>query len=424
MENAENYVLKLGQSARNASMRLATLSGDVKNAILRRIASALREQRAAILAANALDIKAANDAGLAPALVARLQLNDKRVESMATGVEQIAGQVDPVGQTLEGYVRPNGLRIEKRRCPLGVVLFFYESRPNVTSDAASLCLKSGNAVILRGGKEAFHSNKAITEVIHAAIDETHPELAGAVQLVQSTDRALVAPLLKLDQYIDLVIPRGGESLIRAVVRDSTIPVLKHFTGNCHIYIDAATGGMEPDIINICVNAKTSYPGGAVCNAVEKLLFHKDIAAKLLPRVCQALEAKGVSIRGDERARALYPAATAATEEDWGTEYLAYTLAVKVVDSLEDAVAHINRHGSRHTDAILSNDTRAIDRFIQTVDTASVMVNTSTRFADGGEYGLGAEIGISTDKLHARGPMGATDLTTYKWIVTGHGQVRT
>jgi glutamate-5-semialdehyde dehydrogenase len=424
MDDLQSYVFKLGQSARNASQRLATVSGNVKTTVLRRIAAALRAQRQALLTANALDIQAARQADLAPALVARLELNDKRVESMATGVEQIAAQVDPVGQTLEGYVRPNGLRIEKRRCPLGVVLFFYESRPNVTSDAAALCLKSGNAVILRGGKEAFHSNKAIVDIIHAAIAETHPELADAVQLVQSTDRALVGPLLKLDQYIDLVIPRGGESLIRAVVKDSTIPVLKHFTGNCHIYIDAATQSMEDEIVNICVNAKTSYPGGAVCNAVEKLLFHKNAAAQLLSRVCGALAAKGVSIRGDERARALYPAAAPATDEDWATEYLAFTLAVKVADSLDDAVAHINRFGSRHTDAILSTDTRAIDRFIQSVDTASVMVNTSTRFADGGEYGLGAEIGISTDKLHARGPMGASDLTTYKWIVTGHGQVRT
>jgi glutamate-5-semialdehyde dehydrogenase len=419
MDDVQSYVVSLGRAARAASQRLTTVSGEMKTAALRRIAAALRDQRKPLLEANARDLDAARQAEVAPALVARLQLNDKRVESMATGVEQIAAQTDPVGQTLEGYVRPNGLRIEKRRCPLGVILFFYESRPNVTSDAAALCLKSGNAIILRGGKEAFHSNQAITRIIHEALGD----LKDAVQLVESTDRALVPPLLKLDKYIDLVIPRGGESLIRAVVKDSTIPVLKHFTGNCHIYIDSATQDMQEQVVDICVNAKISYPGGAVCNAVEKLLFHKEAAARLLPRVCAALAAQNVEIRGDDATRALYPQARPATAEDWATEYLAFTLAIKVVDSLDAAVAHINEFGSRHTDAILSADTRAIDRFTQTVDTASVMVNTSTRFADGGEYGLGAEIGISTDKLHARGPMGAADLTTYKWIVTGNGQVR-
>jgi glutamate-5-semialdehyde dehydrogenase len=409
----------LGRAARAASQRLTTVSGEMKTAALRRIAAALRDQRKPLLEANARDLDAARQAEVAPALVARLQLNDKRVESMATGVEQIAAQTYPDGQTLEGYDRPNCLRIEKRSCPLGVILFFYESRPNVTSDAAALCLKSGNAIILRGGKEAFHSNQAITRIIHEALGD----LKDAVQLVESTDRALGPPLLKLDKYIDLVIPRGGESLIRAVVKDSTIPVLKHFTGNCHIYIDSATQDMQEQVVDICVNAKISYPGGAVCNAVEKLLFHKEAAARFLPRVCAALAAQNVEIRGDDATRALYPQARPATAEDWATEYLAFTLAIKVVDSLDAAVAHINEFGSRHTDAILSTDTRAINRFTQTVDTASVMVNTSTRFADGGEYGLGAEIGISTDKLHARGPMGAADLTTYKWIVTGNGQVR-
>jgi len=337
-------------------------------------------------------------------------------------VAQIAAQVDPVGQIIEGYVRPNGLRIQKVRVPLGVVLFFYESRPNVTSDAAALCLKSGNAVILRGGKEAFHSNQAIVGIVKDAL-----AIAGidpnAVQFVDSTDRALVPELLKLDRYIDLVIPRGGESLIRAVVKDSTIPVLKHFTGNCHIYIDRATGDMEEQVRRVCVNAKTSYPGGAVCNAVEKLLFHKDAAAKLLAKVCGDLAAKGVEIRGDEQTQTLYPGAIAATDADWPTEYLAFTIAVKVVDSLDEAVDHINQYGSRHTDAILTADVRAAEEFVKRVDSASVMVNASTRFADGGEYGLGAEIGISTDKLHARGPMGAADLTTYKWVVTGDGHVR-
>jgi len=422
MSEWSSYVENLGKAARKAAGQLAMLDGASKVAVLKRIGEGIRTSNATLLAANAQDIEAASKSELAPALIERLRLSEKRIAAMADGVEQIAGQVDPVGQIIEGYTRPNGLRIQKRRVPLGVVLFFYESRPNVTSDAAALCLKSGNAIILRGGKEAFHSNRAIVNIIKEALAAQHID-ANAVQLVESTDRALVPELLKLDRYIDLVIPRGGESLIRAVVRDSTIPVLKHFTGNCHIYIDSATIGMDQQVRDICVNAKTSYPGGAVCNAVEKLLFHKDAATRLLPMVCETLAAKGVEIRGDDRARALYPAAKPATEEDWATEYLAFTLAIKVVDSLEAAADHINTHGSRHTDAILSSDIRAIESFIGKVDTASVMVNTSTRFADGGEYGLGAEIGISTDKLHARGPMGAADLTTYKWIVMGDGQIR-
>jgi glutamate-5-semialdehyde dehydrogenase len=357
-----------------------------------------------------------------PALIERLKLNDKRLTGMADGVEQIAAQVDPVGQILEGYVRPNGLRITKMRVPIGVVLFFYESRPNVTSDAAALCVKSGNAIILRGGKESIHSNLAIGKIISKSLSESGIDPA-AVQLIESTDRALVPPLLKLDKYIDLVIPRGGESLIRAVVKESTIPVLKHFTGNCHIYVHSDAGDMEEKVRKICINAKTSYPGGAVCNAVEKILFHKDVAARLLPKVCQDLAAKGVEIRGDEAARSLYPGTKPATEADWPLEYLSLIVAIKVVNSLDEAIDHINEYGSHHTDAIISDSKPAIEQFVTSVDSASILINASTRFADGGEYGLGAEIGISTDKLHARGPMGANDLTTYKWIVTGDGHVR-
>jgi glutamate-5-semialdehyde dehydrogenase len=422
MTDWKSYVERIGQRARQAAGQLTTLNGAAKVAALNHIASGIREQQAALLNANAQDIAAAQKSDLAGALVERLKLNEKRINAMADSVEQIAAQIDPVGQVLEGYVRPNGLRIQKMRVPLGVVLFFYESRPNVTSDAAALCLKSGNAVILRGGKEAFHSNQAIVSIVKNALTGAglNPD---AVQLIESTDRALVPELLKLDRYIDLVIPRGGESLIRAVVKDSTIPVLKHFTGNCHIYIDSATADMEQQVRNICVNAKTSYPGGAVCNAVEKLLFHRDAAERLLVKVCNDLAAKGVEIRGDDRTRSLYPKAIPATEADWGTEYLAFTLAIKVVDSMDEAIEHINQYGSRHTDAILTSDLRAADDFTKRVDSASIMINASTRFADGGEYGLGAEIGISTDKLHARGPMGATDLTTYKWVVTGDGHVR-
>ena len=422
MEDWLPYVEGLGKSARRAAEDLAVLNGAARSAALRRIAALIRDRRDALLKANALDVEAAQKSDLQPALVERLKLNDKRVAAMAEVVEQIAAQVDPVGQTIEGYVRPNGLRIQKMRVPIGVVLFFYESRPNVTSDAAALCLKSGNAVILRGGKEAMHSNRAIVNVVADALRESKIDPA-AVQLVEHADRALVPPLLKLDRYIDLVIPRGGESLIRAVVKDSTIPVLKHFTGNCHVYVDAATQSMEREVRDVCVNAKTSYPGGAVCNAVEHLLFHKDAAPRLLAKVCEDLAAKGVEIRGDERSRALYPEAKPATDADWDTEYLSFVVGVKVVDSLDEAVRHINDHGSHHTDAILTENARAADQFVRRVDSASVMVNASTRFADGGEYGLGAEIGISTDKLHARGPMGASDLTTYKWVVTGEGHVR-
>ena len=422
MDDTAQYVQTLGRSARRAAGELAALNDGAKTAVLRMIAAALIEHQARLLTANADDVAAAEAAGLDPALVHRLRLDEKKVKTMAEGVLQIAGQTDPVGQIIEGYVRPNGLRITKMRVPLGVVLFFYESRPNVTSDAAALCIKSGNAIILRGGKEAFHSNRAIVAIVAGALQAGGVDPA-AVQFVESTDRALVPQLLKLDKYIDLVIPRGGESLIRAVVKDSTIPVLKHFTGNCHLYIDKGAEEMEDHVRKICVNAKTSYPGGAVCNAVEHLLFHQDVAPKLLAKVCEDLQGKGVEIRGDEDARKYFTSAKPTTPEDWDTEYLSFIAGVKVVKDIDEAIAHINEHGSHHTDGILSTNRAAIDRFVTRVDSASVIVNASTRFADGGEYGLGAEIGISTDKLHARGPMGATDLTTYKWVVSGEGHVR-
>ena len=386
------------------------------------MASGLRAAKAVLLEANARDVAAADAAGLTRPLIERLRIDEKRITAMAAAVEEISRQPDPVGQTIEATVRPNGLRVERRRVPIGVVLFLYESRPNVTADAAALCLKSGNAVILRGGKEAIHSNTAIARIVVEALAAAGLP-AGAVQLVESTDRALVPVLLKQRDAIDLVIPRGGKSLIEAVVAESTIPVLKHFDGNCHIYVDDHVEGLEQQVIDVCVNAKTGYPGGAVCNAVEHLLFSRAAAARLLARVCEALASKGVEIRGDEEARRLYPLAIPATEQDWSLEYLAPIVGIRVVNSIREAIDHINTHGSRHTDAILSTDARAIEQFVTEVDSASVLVNASTRFADGGEYGLGAEIGISTDKLHARGPMGAADLTTYKWIVTGAGHVR-
>jgi glutamate-5-semialdehyde dehydrogenase len=330
----------------------------------------------------------------------------------------VAAQTDPVGQAIEGWVRPNGLRIEKRRVPIGVVAIIYEARPNVTSDAAALCIKSGNACILRGGKESFYSNLAIGQVIADAVQKVGLPTA-AVQIVNTTDRALVPILLKQEDNIDLVVPRGGESLIRAVVAESRIPVIKHYTGNCHVYVDA---GCPLDLAEtVIINAKTQRPG--VCNAAESLLFHKDAAASLLPSVCGKLQAAGVEIRGCDRTRQLFGDAKPASEDDWYKEYLDLIISVKVVDSLDEAVEHVNRYSSHHTDAILTHDTRAADAFVAGVDSGNVMVNCSTRFSDGGEYGLGAEIGISTDKLHARGPMGAADLTTYKWIVTGYGHVR-
>jgi glutamate-5-semialdehyde dehydrogenase len=417
MTDLKSYVEQLGERARHASRRLATLDGNARIAILTQIAASLRASKTLLLQANAKDIAAAHDAKLEPALIKRLELSDKKIEAMADSVEQIAAQIDPIGQIIEGYTRPNGLKIQKVRCPLGVLLFFYESRPNVTSDAAALCIKSGNALILRGGKEAFHSNQAIVEIIQKATGDD------SVQFVNSTDRALVPLILKQDKNIDLVIPRGGESLIRAVVAESTIPVLKHYTGNCHIYIDRATAGMEQMVQDICVNAKTSYPGGAVCNAVEHLLFHQEAAPRLLKKVAEALAAKDVEIRGDAQTQQLYPTAKPVTPQDWDTEYLAFIVGIKVVDDIQQAIDHINQHGSHHTDAILSSDAAAIQKFTTEVDSASILINASTRFADGGEYGLGAEIGISTDKLHARGPMGATDLTTYKWVVTGSGHCR-
>jgi glutamate-5-semialdehyde dehydrogenase len=416
------YVLDLAQKARRASRQLAQLTGQKKILALQSMAAAIRAGRDRLIEANAADLKSAADAGVATPLLRRLELNDKRIAAMAEAVEQIAAQTDPVGQIIEGYVRPNGLRIQKVRVPIGVILFIYESRPNVTSDAAALCLKSGNAVILRGGKESIHSNRAIAAIIADGLAAAGIDPA-AVQLIESTDRGILPPLLKLDGQIDLVIPRGGESLIRTVVKESTIPVLKHYTGNCHIYVDSAAAAMEQQVRDICINAKTSYPGGAVCNAVEHILFHREAAPRLLAKVCEDLAGRGVEIRGDEAARALYPAAKPAAEEDWAAEYLSLVVGVKVVDSLEEAIDHINQYGSHHTDAIITASGQAAQQFVRDVDSGSVMVNASTRFADGGEYGLGAEVGISTDKLHSRGPMGAADLTTYKWIVTGDGHVR-
>jgi len=411
-----------GRRARAAARHLAAAGTRAKDAALAAMADALGSQAKTILAANAADSSDAKKArldGLSAAMIDRLTLSAAGIEKMAQQVREIADLRDPVGETIEGYVRPNGLRIERVRVPIGVILVIYESRPNVTSDVAALCLKSGNAVILRGGKESLRTNLAIHRTIAEAL-RSQGLPADAVQMVESPDRNLLASLLREDRLIDLVVPRGGEGLIRTVAEQSKIPVIKHYKGVCHVYVDdLADLAMAADI---CFNAKVQRPG--VCNAMETMLVHKNVAARFLPRICKRLAKAGVELRGCERTRAVWPDAKEAAEEDWDAEYLDLVLAVRVVDDIEQAIEHIARYGSAHTDAIVSEDVRRIQQFVRDVDSSSVMVNTSTRFSDGGEYGLGAEVGISTDKLHARGPMGVRDLTTYKWLVTGSGQLRT
>ncbi len=413
------YAESLGRNARRASRLLATLSGQARNDALMAMANMMRERSGGIVEANAKDIAAAKENRLTDAMIDRLRLDGGRVDKMAAAVEEVAAQTDPVGETISAYNRPSGLRVEKRRVPIGVVAIIYEARPNVTSDAASLCIKSGNACILRGGKESIHSNLAIGQVIGQALQTCKID-PHAVQVVETTDRALVPLLVKQDQTIDLVIPRGGESLIRSVVAESSIPVLKHYTGNCHVYVHAqAAYDMAESIV---LNSKLQRPG--VCNAAETILFDKAIAEEFLPTICRKLIEAQCEIRGCERTRRLLPDAKAANKQDWFAEYLDLIVAVKVVDDLEAAIDHINTYGSHHTDAIVTQNLAAADRFVAAVDSSSVMVNCSTRMSDGGVYGLGAEIGISTDKLHARGPMGAADLTTYKYIVSGPGLIRT
>lgn len=418
IKNLKEYAVDLARKARAASRALANISVGQKDFALTKMAELLRARTAQIKEANAKDLAAAEQEGLDAAMIDRLRLSDARIEAMAVSIDQVARQTDPVGQILEGSVRPNGLRIEKVRVPIGVIAIIFESRPNVTADAAALCLRSSNACILRGGKEAIHSNRAIAGVLREAIGGAALPI-DALQLVESTDRNLVPELLQLSDDIDLVIPRGGESLIRAVVAASKIPVIKHYTGNCHVYVDQHCALDLAE--KVVVNAKCQRPG--VCNAAETALFHKNIAEKFVPAVCDKLAKRGVEIRGCEQTRKFYSKAVPATEEDWAKEYLGLIMAVKVVADVQEAIDHINRYGSHHTDAILTDNIPTADTFVRQVDSASVMVNTTTRFSDGYEYGLGAEVGISTDKLHARGPMGAADLTTYKYVVRGQGQLR-
>lgn len=412
------YATHVAADAQAASRLLACASGERVDRWLRLAATLIRAKTDELLAANGQDLALAPQFGLTSAECDRLRLTPSRLEGVAQALEHVALLQSPVGEVLDSSVRPNGLEVTRVRVPLGVVFFIYESRPNVTVDAAALCVKSGNAVILRGGKESFHSNQALYAVLREALEETGLP-AAAVQLVDTTDRAAVGHFLKLHDKISVTIPRGGKSLIERVMAEATMPVIKHYDGICHVYVDrSADLGMARDII---VNSKCQRPG--VCNAVECLLVHRDVAERFLPEAAAALQLRHVEMRCCERSRPLAPNSRAASEEDYRTEYLDLILSVKVVDDLEQAIEHIETYGSHHTDTIVTNDLAASRRFVAAVDSAAVMVNASTRFNDGGEFGLGAEIGISTDKFHARGPCGLRELTSYKYVVQGSGQVR-
>jgi glutamate-5-semialdehyde dehydrogenase len=417
--NLAGQIEEMGRKARTAARVLALCSKDQKNAALMAMADAIEAAEADIVAANASDLEAAPGYGLNDAAVDRLRLDSARIKGMAQGVRQVAGLPDPCGEVIREWTRPNGMKITKIRVPIGVVGIIYESRPNVTADAAVLCVKSGNACILRGGKEAIHSNTAIAKALSAGAMNAGLS-ADIIQLVPFTDREGVRLLAQMDRYLDVIVPRGGHALIEAVVEHARMPVIKHYHGVCHVYVDkSADLGMAE---KITVNAKCQRPG--VCNAMETLLVHRDVAEKFLPSVAKALREKGVELRGDQRTcEVLGPAVKPATEADWTTEYLDLILSIRVVDSLEQAIDHIENYGSHHSDTIVTTDEAAARKFLAAVDSAVVFWNVSTRFNDGGEFGFGAEIGISTDKLHARGPMGLEELTTYKYTVTGSGQVR-
>jgi glutamate-5-semialdehyde dehydrogenase len=416
--DVEAYVADVVKGAREAAVSVARASSTQKNAALLALADGLLAARERIQAANAKDLEAGRAAGLSAAMLDRLELTDARIQGMADGLRKIVALPDPVGRVMDGCTRPNGLRIDRVRVPLGVVCIIYESRPNVTADAAALCLKSGNAAVLRGGKEAVHSNLAIAAEIAAACESVGLD-PRAVQVLKTTDRAAVPHLLRSDQYIDVVIPRGGKSLIRTVVETSTIPVIKHYEGVCHVFVDASA---DLDMaVAICENAKCQRPG--TCNAMETLLVHADVAEAFFERMHPVFQAAGVELRGCAKCCERTPDMVQATLDDWSTEYLDLILSVRVVADVGAAVEHINRFGSSHSDAIVTSDVDSAQQFLDEVDSAAVFVNASTRFSDGEEFGLGAEIGISTDKLHARGPMGLEELTTYKWRVRGNGQVR-
>jgi glutamate-5-semialdehyde dehydrogenase len=412
------YMHGLGRAAREASRAMARADTNAKNRALAVMAAAVRRDAAALLAANAEEVRAARADGLDAAMIDRLTLTSKSVESMAAGLEQIAALPDPVGEMGGFAFRPSGIQVGRMRVPLGVIGLIYEARPNVTADAAGLCLKSGNACILRGGSEAIRANRAIAACVHEGLREAGlPE--SAVQVVETTDRAAVGELITMKQYVDVIVPRGGKSLVVRIDREARIPVIKHLDGICHVFIDE--GADLDKAVRIADNAKTQRLG--TCNTMETLLVHAAIAPTILPRLATVYADKGIELRGCARTRAVIAEVLPATEEDWRTEYLAAILSIRVVDGLEQAIDHINTYGSQHTDSIITEDYTRARRFLREVDSASVMVNASTRLADGFEYGLGAEIGISTDKLHARGPVGLEGLTTLKWIVLGDGQVR-
>ncbi|MCL2508599.1 MAG: glutamate-5-semialdehyde dehydrogenase [Oscillospiraceae bacterium] len=411
-------IVNLGINAKSAARTLACAGTQVKNKALENIAASLRANAAQIVAANDIDIENGKAAGLSASLLDRLRLNAGRIEGMAAGVDEIALAADPVGNVLWGQVRPNGLKISKVTVPLGVIAVIFEARPNVTSDAAALCLKAGNAVILRGGKEAINSNTAITALMRDAITDAGLP-AGCIQLVEDTSRESAAALMKLNGYVDVLIPRGGAGLIRSVVENATVPVIETGVGNCHVYIDRdADLDMAAEIV---FNAKTSRP--SVCNACETLLVHADVAGEALAKVKSRLDEKNVELRGDKRTCAILPGSIPAAEDDWYREYGDYILAVKVVDSIHEAIDHIARYGSGHSECIVTGSYAASEQFQAQVDAAAVYVNASTRYTDGGEFGFGAEIGISTQKLHARGPLGLMNLLSEKYIVLGSGQVR-
>ncbi|OGT00417.1 MAG: glutamate-5-semialdehyde dehydrogenase [Gallionellales bacterium RIFCSPLOWO2_12_FULL_59_22] len=418
MEDIKQYMQSVGQQARAASRIMAQADTAAKNRALEAIAAAILDGGATLIAENAKDVAAAKVGGLDSASVDRLTLTEKTIRGMAEGLRQIAQLADPIGEIGGLSYRASGIQVGKMRVPLGVIGIIYESRPNVTADAAGLCLKSGNAAILRGGSEAIHSNQAIAACVHAGLRAAGlPETA--VQVIATTDRAAVGELITMKDYVDVIVPRGGKSLIARISEEARIPVIKHLDGICHVYIDD-----EADLakaIRIADNAKTHRYG--VCNAMETLLVNAGIAAQVLPPLCKIYLDKNVELRGDEAARAIVPQMKTATEEDWRTEYLAPILAVRVVANLGEAIEHINTYGSQHTDSIVTENYTKAMRFLREVDSSSVMVNASTRFADGFEYGLGAEIGISTDKIHARGPVGLEGLTSQKFIVLGSGQVR-
>jgi len=413
-----NYTRELGVAARAAARELARTDTGAKNRALHSMAAALRSDQARLLSANMQDITAAKEAGHDAAFVDRLTLSAKTIEAMAAGLEQIAHLPDPVGEMTDLKYRPSGIQVGKMRVPLGVVGIVYESRPNVTADAAGLCLKSGNAAILRGGSEAIRSNHAIAACVHQGLRDASLPLH-AVQVVATTDRAAVGHLLAATEHVDVIVPRGGKSLIERVVREAKVPVIKHLDGVCHVFIDASADIEQAT--RIADNAKTQRY--SPCNAMETLLVHTDIAPHVLPPLATIYSRKGVELRGCERSRTVVPTMRAASEDDWYAEYLAPILAVRIVDSLDAAMAHIAHYGSQHTDAIVTENHAHAMRFLREVDSSSVIVNASTRLADGFEYGLGAEIGISTNKLHARGPVGLEGLTSQKWIVLGTGQIR-